>query len=185
MDDQHKEALARGRREGHIVRSYLRALEEGDEQAERADSESLAFEFGRIETRLAGGVDPLERVELIQRKTEIERELTTARPSTSLEDLEHRFVSVIRSYATRKGLSYWALREVGVPDGVLARAGIQPDRDHPAVRRAAQRGEAEPRVLSEGSASSHEVRLRSPERKAAESLTGMLGHLLGNEKPAR
>lgn len=183
MDEQHKQALARGRREGRIVRSYLQGLEEGGKSAQGSDPEWLALELRRIETRLAGGVDPLERLELIQKRTEIERQLAAPRPDTSFEELEQGFVAVIVGYATRKGISYWALREVGVPDAVLARAGVQPDRDHPAVRLAAQRGGAEPGMLQEGSESRPAGRTRSPERTAAERLTGMLGDLLGDERP--
>ena len=181
MSDEHKEALARGRVEGRIVRSYLRALDEGDEGADRADPESLAFELRRIETRLADGVDPLERLELIQRKTDIEREPTAPQPSASLEELEMDFVAVIRSYALRKGLSYWALREVGVSHEVLSRAGLEREGEHPAARLAALRGETEPQVLPEGSGSTSEGPPRSPEREASESLTGMLADLLGDE----
>ncbi len=184
MDDQHKESLARGRREGHIVRSYLRALEAGSKSAEGSDPEWLALERRRIETRLAGGVDPLERLELIQKRTEIERQLAGPQPGTSFEELEQGFVAVIAGYATRRGVSYWALREVGVPGDVLERAGVQPDRDHPAVRLAAQRGEAEPAMPWERAASEPWGGTRSPERTAAERLTGMLSDLLGDETPS-
>jgi len=183
MDEQHKQALVRGRREGRSVRSYLQALEEGRKSAEGNDPAWLALERRRIETRLAGGVDPLERLELIQKRTEIEHQLAAPEPDTSFEELEQCFVAVIAGYATRKGISYWALREVGVPEDVLARAGVQPDRDHPAVRLAAQRGEAEPAMPWERAKSKPGGGTRSPERTAAERLTGMLGDLLGGETP--
>lgn len=47
----------------------------------------------------------------------------------NLARLEPAFVEHARSYAERHGMTYQAWQEAGVPDEVLARAGIGPDRD--------------------------------------------------------
>lgn len=46
-------------------------------------------------------------------------------PSLDLDGLEKDFIANAAPYAARKGLSYAAFREVGVPPAVLSKAGIK------------------------------------------------------------
>ena len=77
LTQQHLDAMAQGRTERAIVKSYLESLEKLKEQE---------------------------------------------KPMT--QDLENDFVRVAKSFSERKGISYKAWREVGVPARVLKLAGI-------------------------------------------------------------
>jgi len=54
-------------------------------------------------------------------------------PKGRYDELELQFVSSVRSFSTRNGISFGAWRDVGVPVDVLARAGLC-DPDLPAAR---------------------------------------------------
>lgn len=182
MSDEHKQALAQGREHGRVVRAYLAALDQSAEGGSSTAAESIAFELRRIEGRLADGADPLERVHLLQRRNELEREAGAGPPDDALAQLEERFVAVAADYSRRKGLTCWAFRETGVPAEVLSRAGIDRDREHPAVRLAAQRGDASAIAGADDPASRHPTSTPSPELAAARSLTGVLAELLEDEE---
>jgi hypothetical protein len=72
--------------------------------------------------RASNESDPLKRVELVQKRLDAEKEL--AAPTVDREALEAGFVESAASYGERKGITYPAWREVGVPASVLKAAGI-------------------------------------------------------------
>ena len=124
MSAEHKAALAQGRAEGKAVRAYLEAIEQQkSRRGRRRTPDAVKKQLAAIERELAeaGGI---RRVELIQRRLDLETELERLRESDQLPNLERDFVKVAKSYSRRRGISYAAWREAGVPADVLRRAGI-------------------------------------------------------------
>lgn len=131
LTQEHKDALAKGRQQSHSVRRYLEALEMGakpkngtDPQAKRDELESR---LARIAEDIETTSNPVTRVKLIQDRLEVERELsavTEVAEMPDIEALEEEFKAVVPEYAERKGITYRAFREVGVPAKVLREAGL-------------------------------------------------------------
>jgi hypothetical protein len=68
--------------------------------------------------------DPLRRLELIQRRIDLQSELEKMATTVDLSALEAEFVAVAEGYAVRKQISYEAWREAGVSAATLKSAGI-------------------------------------------------------------
>ncbi len=123
MSDAHKAALAEGRRQGRAIRAYLAAL--GERRPGRpVTAESVRAKLDRIERSLEKESDPLARVELIQARKDAEEKAAAVEAQVDLATLEEGFVANAEAYSQRKGVSYRAWREVGVPAVVLKRAGM-------------------------------------------------------------
>lgn len=124
MSDQHKAALAKGREEGRKVREYLEALEANKpRRGRRQTPESIRKRLDVIEQKITDA-DPLNRVQLIQERMDLQKKLDANNNSVDLPKLEKAFISSARGYSERKGISYAAWRELGVPPNVLQQAGI-------------------------------------------------------------
>ena len=124
MSNEHKAALAEGRAQGRAVRRYLEALEaHKPKRGRKRTPESISKRLEKIETDLPAA-DPLKRLMLIQERLDLQAELASTGESVDLEGLESEFAGVAREYGERKGISYTAWRELGVPSAVLKRAGI-------------------------------------------------------------
>lgn len=124
MSDDHKQALAQGRSEGRSVRAYLEALESsrpkrGRKRTKKSISDRLATIIDEIEH-----AEPLRRLQLAQEELDLTQELASMENTIDLAQLQGDFVAVAKSYAERKGISYTAFRQVGVPASVLKQAGI-------------------------------------------------------------
>jgi hypothetical protein len=68
--------------------------------------------------------DPLKRLQLVQERIDLQAELAASEHKVDLDALEKDFVDAARSYSDRKGISYAAWRELGVPAATLRRAGV-------------------------------------------------------------
>lgn len=124
MSDEHKTALAEGRDQGRAVRRYLEALEANKpRRGRRRSPESITKRLATIETDLPTA-GPLKRLHLIQERLDLQAALEASEAGTDIADLEAQFVAVAASYGERKGITYSAWRELGVPAPVLAQAGI-------------------------------------------------------------
>ncbi len=123
MSDEHKAALAEGRVQARAIKGYLSAL--GSRRPGRpVTKESLASRLDRLSEKIESEEDPLTRVELIQQRQDVEDQLETMADETDFAALEDGFTAHAKSYSERKGISYSAWREVGVPAAVLRQAGI-------------------------------------------------------------
>jgi hypothetical protein len=121
MSDAHKKALAEGRRQGKAVRDYLAALQaESSKPRGRKPTQTP----DEVQAQVDAEPDPAKRLELIQKRLDVEARLAAETDSADLESLEKDFVAAVKPYAERKGISYTALREAGVPAAVLKQAGI-------------------------------------------------------------
>jgi hypothetical protein len=124
MTDDHKAALAQGRSEGRVVRSYLVGLRASAPRRGRPrTTESIERRLAAIEDDLTTA-DPIRELRLVQEKRDLHAELAAKDQAYDVSALEDEFVGVAKSYSDRNGISYQAWREVGVPAAVLSRAGI-------------------------------------------------------------
>ena len=124
MTTAHKEALAQGREQGRAVRTYLTALEENKpRRGRRRTPQSITKRLAAIDAALPDA-DPLKRLQLTQERLNLQQELERADGKVDLAALEKEFVEAAGPYSSRKGISYAAWRELGVPAAVLSKAGI-------------------------------------------------------------
>lgn len=124
MSDEHKAALAQGRTEGRAVNAYLTAIEQHRPRRGRPrTAESVAAQIADVEQRLPDAVG-VEKLVLIQRKTDLLAEHERLTAATDLTGLTEEFVKVAKSYSDRRGFTYATWREAGVPAEVLRAAGI-------------------------------------------------------------
>ncbi len=124
MTDDHKAALAEGRRQGAAVRAYLDALEQHrPKRGRKRTTESIGKRLLVIETELEGATS-VDRLQLIQERMDLGEELERMSAKIDLSKLEAEFVAQAKSYGSRKGISYAAWRELGVSADVLRKAGV-------------------------------------------------------------
>lgn len=125
MSDEHKQALAKGREEGRAVREYLAALDAEKQPGRRLDRETIEERIASVQGRIDEEPDPAKRVELIQRRLDLEGRLIDLQDAPDLEALEAAFIDAAPGYSQRKKITYQAWREAGVPAKVLKAAGIR------------------------------------------------------------
>jgi hypothetical protein len=124
MTDEHKAALAEGRAQGRAVRSYLGALDaHRPKRGRKRTPESMRARLATIESTI-DSADPMTRLQLVQERLDLAAAIAAAETTIDLSALEEGFVAAAAAYGERKGISYSAWREVGVPAAVLKRAGI-------------------------------------------------------------
>jgi hypothetical protein len=123
MSDAHKAALAEGRIQARTIKAYLEALEKR-RPGRPITPESLNARLARVDEKLAAETDVLKRLDLIQQRIDIHEALAQAYTASAHEELEAGFVDCAAAYSRRKGISYTAWREAGVPAATLKRAGI-------------------------------------------------------------
>ncbi len=124
LSEDHKAALAKGRREARTVRAYLDALSRKKPRG-AATRASLQQRFDRLADQIEAESNSLKRLQLIQQRFNVEDKLKMIDDSIDHEALEADFVAAAASYSERKGISYSAWREGGVPPDVLKTAGIR------------------------------------------------------------
>lgn len=125
MSEEHKEALAKGRRQARIVRDYMEALEWKDRANSRPDRSDLEDKIAQLRSQIEEEEDSTSRVELVQKRLDLEEQLETIDDVPDVESREQDFIDIAREYSARKGISYMAWREVDVPASVLKEAGFR------------------------------------------------------------
>jgi len=125
MTDEHKAALAEGRNHARTVGRYLEALEANKPRRGRQrTTDSVKKRLATVEQELKAS-SGLSRLTLLQERRDLEVELATKQGGApDVSGLEKDFVKVAKDYSARKGISYGAWREFGVPSDVLKKAGI-------------------------------------------------------------
>ncbi len=124
MTEEHKAALAEGRAQGRAVRSYLEALEaHKPKRGRKRTPESMRARLAKIETTI-DAADPMTRLQLVQERLDLAEAIAAAETTVDLSALEDGFAAAAAGYGARKGITYAAWREVGVPAALLKRAGI-------------------------------------------------------------
>jgi hypothetical protein len=124
MTAQHKAALAEGRTEGRAVKAYLEALDKNrPKRGRKRTPDSIKKRLAVIDSEL-DSASPIQRLQLIQERMDLGKELATLDTKVDISALESAFVKTAGAYAERKGISYAAWRELGVPADVLKRANV-------------------------------------------------------------
>ena len=125
MSAAHKAALAEGREQSRVVRDYLEALEaHKPKRGRKRTAESVKKNLAEVSQSLKSA-NGHARLDLIQRRRDLEVELAGMQAGgVDISALEKSFVKVAKNYASRKGISYAAFREFGVPADTLKRAGV-------------------------------------------------------------
>ncbi|HEX9504818.1 MAG TPA: hypothetical protein VGA62_02315 [Acidimicrobiia bacterium] len=124
MTNQHKAALAEGRSESRAVKSYLEALDQNrPRRGRKRTPDSIKKRLAAIDAQF-GEVSALQRLQLVQERIDLQRELEQMGSTVDLSALQAAFTKTAAQYARRKGISYAAWRELGVPADVLTKAGI-------------------------------------------------------------
>ena len=124
MTDEHKAANAKARSENKAVSDYLDALETNRPRRGRkrtADAMKKRLETIAEDLETAA---PIRRVQLVQERIDLEKSIVASAETVDISELEDAFAEVAVSYSGRKGITYSAWREVGVPASTLQRAGI-------------------------------------------------------------
>jgi len=106
------------------VNAYLEALESNrPKRGRKRTQESISANLKQIDAELAS-TEGTARLDLIQRRRDLERELSAMNGSHNLSALEKDFVAVAKEYGDRKGIEYATWREIGVSAKVLKDAGV-------------------------------------------------------------
>ena len=124
MTAEHKAALAKGREQGRVVREYLAALNEEKKPGRKLDADTLNERITQTQAQIDAEPDPAKRVDLIQKRLDYEEKLANIGEAVDVEALEKDFVKAAREYSERKGITYSAWREAGVPAAALKEAGV-------------------------------------------------------------
>jgi hypothetical protein len=127
MTDEHKAALARGRNESRAIKAYLHGLL-NRKPGRPVSKSTLTSKIDGLVQKIEQSDDPIETVDLIQRRLDAEKALAELDGAGDMESLEAGFIEHASSYSQRKSVSYTAWREYGVPAKVLRAAGIKETR---------------------------------------------------------
>ncbi len=126
MSNQHKKALAQGREQGRAIRRYLDALARQKPRRGRRRTVDSANRQLRETVDQLSTARSLARVELVQRRIDLEAEIANMGQDGGgdLTELEAGFVAAAKSYSERKGITVQAWLQGGVPRSVLRQAGL-------------------------------------------------------------
>lgn len=124
MSQQHKDALAKGRQEARAISGYLDSLR-SRKRGRPVTEASVKKRLDAVKNRIRKEGNSLRRVELVQKRIDLEKQLKSFQAKVDNTGLERDFVRYAAAYSDRKGISYAAWREAGVTPAVLAKAGIK------------------------------------------------------------
>ncbi len=128
VSEEAKTARALGQAQGRTVSRYLTALDQTKPKRGRQRStEKMQARIAELPTEIAQA-KPLKRVHLIQELMDLEAELSKEEETVDISEVEGEFIAIAAEYSGRKGISYAAWREVGVPASVLKAAGVARNR---------------------------------------------------------
>ncbi len=125
MTEEHKVALAQGRREAKAIKSYLEAITVPKRRGRPVTPELLEAKIAAIDEKVLAERDPLARVDLYQARIDAQAALDAMTATVDLDALEVGFIACAASYSERKGITRPAWREAGVSSAVLTAAGVR------------------------------------------------------------
>ncbi len=124
VSEEAKSARAVGQAQGRTVSRYLTALDSiKPKRGRQRSQEKMQARIAALPDEIAQA-KPLKRVHLIQELMDLEAELAKEEETVDISEVEGEFISIAAEYSQRKGISYGAWREVGVPASVLKAAGV-------------------------------------------------------------
>ncbi len=125
MSEEHKAALAQGRRESKAIKAYLEAVTVPKRRGRPVTPEAIEAKIAALDDKVLAERDPLARVDLYQARIDAQAALDAMTEPVDLDALEAGFVAYAASYSDRKGITWPAWREAGVSAAVLAAAGVK------------------------------------------------------------
>jgi hypothetical protein len=125
MTEEHKVALAQGRRESKAIKSYLEAITVPKRRGRPVTPELLEAKIAALDDKVLAERDPLARVDLYQARIDAQAALDSMTATIDLDALEVGFIACAASYSDRKGITWPAWREAGVSSAVLTAAGVK------------------------------------------------------------
>src|SRR4029450_13559524 len=97
------------------VKNYQEALQHNrPKRGRKRTPDSIKKRLAAIDASLGQG-SALQQLQLTQERMDLRKELETMGAKVDLPALESDFVKTAAKYAQRKGISYAAWRELGVP----------------------------------------------------------------------
>ena len=124
VTDEHKAAMAEGRTQSRAIAAYLEALEtHKPKRGRKRTPDSIDKRLATIDKSLESA-NPIKRLSLIQERLDLLNEKETLSGNVDLSQFEADFVASAKGYSERKGISYAAWRELGVPPAILKKAGV-------------------------------------------------------------
>ena len=109
------------------VREYLKALEQNaPRRGRKRTPDGVRRQLASVAAEMEG-TTVTRRLGLVQQRIDLEAELEALEQADSIDlsALEASFVAHAAAYSGRRGISYAAWREVGVPATTLKTAGIR------------------------------------------------------------
>lgn len=126
VSDEQKVAMALGRAQSRALAPYLEALRENrPKRGRKRTPESIEQRLAIIREELRFAKQ-IKRVALIQERRDLIAERQRMDKKVDLGAYEDSFVANAQPYSERRGITFEAWRELGVPAAVLKRAGISP-----------------------------------------------------------
>ena len=125
ITEEQKIAMQVGRIEVTIVRNYLNSLREKAKPGRRRTVESVERAQQRVDEKIDGCRDPYDLLLLIQERRDLADEHARLEAARNDDVLRDEFIAIAKDFSDRKGVSYEAWREVGVPAAVLQQAGVK------------------------------------------------------------
>jgi len=125
LSTAHKKALAEGRTMSATVDRYLTALNTPKRRGPKVTTARLTQRLTAANAHLAtakGVARVYAAQEIRDLKTKIAERASVER--VDVASVEAAFVKIAKSFSERRGITYGAWRDAGVPSTVLKRAGI-------------------------------------------------------------
>lgn len=124
VSDEQKTAMAEGRAQSRAISPYLEALEAyRPKRGRKRTAESIDRRLKTIDKELEKA-NQIRRLSLIQERLDLLAERKSLGGEVDLSAYEEAFIANAKPYGERRGISYQAWRQLGVPSSVLAKAGI-------------------------------------------------------------
>ena len=115
-------------KEQRVVAVYMDALGKVAQhrRMKKIDPTVAERRLATLRERIDSADTQIKKLGLIQQRINLERRLKKQSTPVDITKQEDAFVNVVATYSGRRGISYEAWREVGVPSAVLKRAGLSP-----------------------------------------------------------
>jgi hypothetical protein len=124
VTEDHKAAMAEGRTQSRAVGDYLEALSNHrPKRGRKRTPESIDRRLAAIDKDFSGA-NPIKQLSLVQERIDLLAEREHLSVAVDLSKFEDEFVAAAKPYSDRKGISYAAWRQLGVPSEILKKAGI-------------------------------------------------------------
>ena len=121
-----KSVLSESMEQSHAVRAYLSAWDSQTSRSRQSPDEMRAS-VARLKDKIAEAT-PILKIQMIQKRRDIEIRLETFESVPDITDVGSRFVEVVKAYSEGKGIDYETWREYGIPASVLKQGGMRPRR---------------------------------------------------------